>query len=200
MCKYIKHSIVVAGFAAFALSFSSCAPFPPSHPMGSPGQAHSAKSIDPRFIGTWVGYNDGETVVMSLAPDGRGRLHVRKRGKFDHGSVMWSTRSNILELRRGGGGFGSGGGGYSLFRSNLSVRVHNNPYYNRYRHQQAAPQMNVFRLNVTSFRKRKFIARDLAKPREAVVMYKYSDQPSYDPYPVYAWFDNGGARQIDKKP
>lgn len=180
------------------LSLNSCAPTPPSHAWGKPGQAASARSIDPRFIGTWVGSDKYGTNVITLSPDGRGRVHTRKRGKFDHAKIKWTTRSNIIELRRGASWTIGNDSGYTTFNSGFTLRLPSGSVSN-HRRRKPLPD-SVFRLAVTSQTSRKIITNNIASPRSKMAFYKYSDKPIYDPYPVYNWFDVGSHKKYDPQP
>ena len=178
MNKYTKCAFI--GFSAVLMhaSLNSCAPYPPSHAWGGDVRPNT---IDARFVGTWVGISERNTVVLTLAPDGRGKAYQRTRGKFEQRPIKWTTRSNILEIRVGSG-------------SPMNVTVRGN----RVHVGSTAPANNVFRYNIVSYRARKFVGRDLSNPRGIDSYYKYSATPTYDAYPVYAWFDNGGGKAIDK--
>jgi hypothetical protein len=163
----------------------------------SSARASAEITIDPRFIGTWVGqaqYRGKERdMVLVLEPTGKGMAHARGNGSFDKIAIKWSTRSNILEIRENGG----------LFKMSFNFSYGNTPYggYRSYGQQryggystpppQPSPLGGVRRYNVISLEENRFIAKDVANPRIVDQFRRYSKRPTSDPYPAFSWMDNG---------
>ena len=178
-----------AAVASMSVMLSSCSS------MG--GGVSAGATIDPRFIGTWVGqaeYRGKERdVVLVLSPTGKGDIHARGNGAFDRTPIKWSTRSNILELRENVG----------LFNVAFNFSYGNVPYggygsYRRYGQQNyqsyqppPSPIGGVRRYNVISLEAKAFTARDIGNPRKIDRFTKYSARPTSDPFPAFSWMDNG---------
>ena len=213
----IKPSILLLLALAPVLS-TSCAPSDAeAYGTGqSASRSASSKIIDPRFVGTWVSGNVGNShCVVSFFPSGKGTATLRRSGKFQDRNFRWQMKGGILEVDANwkiftwneaeeSNPFLPSKNDKHLALSQDFVLWPNNNWSGRYsygsyssfRYSGTQNQaVGKLRLNIIGFGTNKMITSDLRSPSTKSTYFKYSSTPTKDPYSAYAWFDRGGYKQ-----